>query len=167
MEESAFAALYQATFPALWAYVAKGVRESSVADDITQEAYVRVLTANTSRLDAPQVKAYLYRIATNLMHDHWRRSGREVRDDEAALERPDQASNQRLDLRLDVNEAFEQLSPSQRTLLWLAYVEGYGHRDIAGILKLREKSVRVLLFRARNRLADLLRRVGLDREDGR
>ena len=167
MEESAFAALYQATFPALWAYVAKGVREGSVADDITQEAYVRLLTANTSRLDAPQVKAYLYRIATNLMHDHWRQSGREVQDDEAALERPDRRSDERLDLRLDVNEAFDQLSPSQQTLLWLAYVEGYGHRDIAGMMKVREKSVRVLLFRARSRLGDLLRHMGIERGDGR
>jgi len=167
MEESAFAALYQATFPALWAYVAKGVREGTVADDITQEAYVRLLQASTHSLSEQQLKAYLYRIATNLMHDHWRHSGREVQDDEAALERPDRASDQRLDLRLDVNEAFDQLAPNQRMLLWLAYVEGYGHRDIAGMMKIREKSVRVLLFRARNRLGDLLRRAGISREDGR
>ena len=166
MEESAFAALYEATFPALWAYVARGVKEGAVADDITQEAYVRLLQANTTSLQSPQLKAYLYRIATNLMHDHWRHSGREVQDDEVALERPDKR-DARSDLRLDVGQAFDQLSPSQRMLLWLAYVEGYGHRDIAGMMKLREKSVRVLLFRARNRFGDLLRRVGLDREGGR
>ena len=166
MEESAFAAWYQTTFPALWAYVARGVKEGAVADDITQEAYVRLLQANTTRLEPPQLKAYLYRIATNLMHDHWRQSGREVQDDEAALERPDKR-DERPDLRLDVGQAFDKLSSSQRMLLWLAYVEGYGHRDIAGMMKLREKSVRVLLFRARNRFADLLRRVGIDREDGR
>ena len=166
MEESAFAALYEATFPALWAYVVKGVEESTVADDITQDAYVRLLVANTSRLDAPQLKAYLYRIATNLMHDHWRHSERDVLNDEAAIDRPD-TRDERPDLRLDVGQAFDQLSSSQRMLLWLAHVEGYGHRDIAGIMKLREKSVRVLLFRARNRLGDLLRRAGISREDGR
>jgi RNA polymerase sigma-70 factor (ECF subfamily) len=166
MEESAFAALYQATFPALWAYVAKGVRDGTVADDITQEAYVRLLQASTRSLNDLQLKAYLYRIATNLMHDHWRHSGREVQDDETALERPDR-SDPRLDLRLDVGQAFDQLSPSQRTLLWLAYVEGYGHRDIAGMMKVKEKSVRVLLFRARKRLGDLLRHMGIERGDGR
>ena len=166
MEESAFAAWYQTTFPALWAYVARGVKEGTVADDITQEAYVRFLQAPTHGLNDPQLKAYLYRIATNLMHDHWRHRGREVQDDEAALERAD-SRDARSDLRLDVGQAFDQLSSSQRMLLWLAYVEGYGHRDIAGMMKLREKSVRVLLFRARNRFGDLLRRVGLDREDGR
>jgi len=166
MEEAAFASLYETTFPALWAYVARGVGEATVADDISQEAYVRLLQARTSGLDAPQLKAYLYRIATNLMHDHWRRSKREVHDDDAR-EQPDQAGDERLDLRLDVNEAFEELSPRQRTLLWLAYVEGYGHRDIAGAMDIREKSVRVLLFRARNRLAGLLRRMGIDGEDVR
>ena len=167
MEEAAFASLYEATFPALWAYVVRGVGEAAVADDISQEAYVRFLQAKTSGLDAPQVKAYLYRIATNLMHDHWRRSKRDVHDDNDAREHPDPAGDERLDLRLDVNEAFEELSPRQRTLLWLAYVEGYGHRDIAGVMNIREKSVRVLLFRARNRLAGLLRRMGIDGEDVR
>jgi RNA polymerase sigma-70 factor (ECF subfamily) len=167
MEEAAFAALYEATFPALRAYVVKGVGEATVADDISQEAYVRLLQARTSGLGDPQLKAYLYRIATNLMHDHWRRSKREVHDDDAVRAQPDKTRDERVDLRLDVDEAFNKLSPGQRTLLWLAYVEGYGHRDIAGVMNLREKSVRVLLFRARNRLTGLLRRVGINGEDVR
>ena len=45
------------------------------------------------------------------------------------------------------------ISPwKQRTLLWLAYVEEYSHREIAEILEISEGSVRVLLHRARGRL---------------
>jgi RNA polymerase sigma-70 factor (ECF subfamily) len=165
MEEAAFASLYEATYQPLWAYVVKGVREGAVADDITQEAYVRLLQVDTAGLEARQVKAYLYRIATNLMHDHWRQGRREAPDDAVERERTEGTRDPRLDLSLDVHEAFERLPPNQRVLLWLAYVEGFGHRDIARMTNVGEKSVRVLLFRARSRFADLLRSMGIDRSD--
>jgi RNA polymerase sigma-70 factor (ECF subfamily) len=44
--------------------------------------------------------------------------------------------------------------------MWLAYVEGADHCEIAETLGLREASVRVLLFRARRKLAHLLREGG-------
>ena len=166
MEEPAFAAWYQTTFPALWAYVVKSIGDATLADDIVQEAFVRLLQADTRKLQPPQVRAYVYRIATNLMHDHRRRAGREVHDDDATLEMPDPADDT-VAVRLDVGDAFDRLPPNQRELLWLAYVEGYGHREIAAMMGLREKSVRVLLFRARHRLAGLLREAGVDGKDTR
>ncbi len=51
---------------------------------------------------------------------------------------------------------FKNLKPQERALLWLAYVEGYEHREIAGVLNLSTVSIKVLLFRARRRLAALL-----------
>ena len=51
---------------------------------------------------------------------------------------------------------FDQLKTQEQTLLWLAYVEGFDHREIAVALDLKEKSVRVLLFRARKKLAGML-----------
>jgi RNA polymerase sigma-70 factor, ECF subfamily len=165
MEEAAFASWYEATYRPLWAYVVKGVREGAVADDITQEAYVRLLQVDTAKLETRQMKAYLYRIATNLMHDHWRRGRREAPDDDVERERTAGVPDRGLDLSLDVHEAFERLSPNQRELLWLAYVEGFGHRDIARMTNVGERSVRVLLFRARSRFADLLRSMGIERSD--
>jgi RNA polymerase sigma-70 factor (ECF subfamily) len=166
MDESAFAAWYETTYPALWAYVVKSIGDATLADDITQEAFVRMLQTDTSKLEAPQVKAYLYRIATNLMHDQRRSSSREVHDDEAALAMPDPAGDTTA-VRLDVGDAFDRLPPNQRMLLWLAYVEGYGHREIGKLMSLREKSVRVLLFRARHRLAGRLRSAGVNGKDAR
>jgi RNA polymerase sigma-70 factor, ECF subfamily len=46
-------------------------------------------------------------------------------------------------------------------LLWLAYVEGSSHKEIGEIVGLRSASVRLLLFRARRKLAGLLRRRGV------
>jgi RNA polymerase sigma-70 factor (ECF subfamily) len=53
---------------------------------------------------------------------------------------------------LDVARLFSELKPRQRALLWLAYVEGDTHRDIADSLRLARGSVKVLLARARARL---------------
>jgi RNA polymerase sigma-70 factor (ECF subfamily) len=61
----------------------------------------------------------------------------------------------------DAMAMFAQLKPQEQSLLWLAYVEGFDHREIAATLRLREKSVRVLLFRARRRLAALLGKPGI------
>ena len=50
---------------------------------------------------------------------------------------------------------FGRLEVKERALLWLAYVETASHRDIAGALGLKESSIRVLVFRARKKLAGL------------
>ena len=55
-----------------------------------------------------------------------------------------------------MTRTFQRLRPQQRQLLWLAYVEGADHHEIARALGLRPLSVRVLLFRARRKLAQLI-----------
>jgi RNA polymerase sigma-70 factor (ECF subfamily) len=51
-----------------------------------------------------------------------------------------------------------KLRPRDRSLLWLAYAHGSSHREIADTLGLKVASIKLLLFRARRRLATLLRR---------
>lgn len=51
---------------------------------------------------------------------------------------------------------FSGLSPRQRSLLWLAYVEGLDHAELARALGLRQGSVKVLLHRARQRMQGIL-----------
>lgn len=163
MEEAAFVRFYKETYAMLRAYVGRNVRDEMAADDITQDAYVRLLQADTSRLEPEKMKAYLYRIATNLMHDRGRRKRRH--DDYEASVNGEGAVNAAAapDLGIDLEDAFDRLPEKQRTLLWLAYVEGYGHRDIAAIMNLREKNVRVVLFHARRKIAAVLRRGGFER----
>jgi RNA polymerase sigma factor (sigma-70 family) len=59
-----------------------------------------------------------------------------------------------------LSRCFEELKPRERALLWLAYVEGYAHAEIGTALDLSEKSVKVLLFRARGNLERILRENG-------
>jgi RNA polymerase sigma-70 factor (ECF subfamily) len=56
---------------------------------------------------------------------------------------------------------FAELKPQERALLWLAHVEGSSHEEIADAIGVKSRSVRVMLFRARKRLAGILTRRGL------
>jgi RNA polymerase sigma-70 factor (ECF subfamily) len=64
----------------------------------------------------------------------------------------------------DMTKALSQLDPKQRSLLWLAYVEGFDHKEIAAATNVKEKSVRVLLFRARQTLVGILIHAGIGLE---
>jgi RNA polymerase sigma-70 factor (ECF subfamily) len=159
MEQAAFRSFYQQTAPALRAYVARSVGSLHAADDILQEAFVRFLTKAPQGLSAAEMRGYLYRTAETLVIDRWRKLQREGERDRAAVELYDEAVHTALNG--DVDRAFRELKPRQRSLLWLAYVEGLDHREIAAATGVAEKSVRVLLSRARKAFAGILNRFGL------
>ena len=111
-----------------------------------------MLSANLPAMEEAESKSYLFRIATNLLRDRWRRG--QVANRFTA---PAESYEEALESRIDVRRAFEQLKTRERQLLWLAYVEGSSHEDIGGITGLRVGSIRLLLFRARKKLAAALR----------
>ena len=92
------------------------------------------------------------------MVDHWRRHQREMKAMSLA-EGPESVSRDPL-IHFDLNRVFLQLKPRERQLMWLAYVERATHREIGQALGLSARSIRVLLFRARQRLASLLQESG-------
>jgi RNA polymerase sigma-70 factor (ECF subfamily) len=107
-------------------------------------------------------RAYLFRIATNLVLDGRRRARRGYTvplPDSDQKEIPAsgvdlaEASVRRADLR----RAMDRLRPRDRALLWLAYAQGHAHTEIAQTLGVKTGSVKLLLFRARRKLADILR----------
>jgi len=162
MDEPAFQSFYAETARALRAYVARVSGDLSQVDDVVQESYLRLLRMPAAPDDPQQLRRLLFRIASNLMTDEWRRRRRaRTAADANALE--PKGSSPDMALRLDMIRMFHQLAPQQRQMMWLAYVEGADHREIAAALGLREGSVRVLLHRARRRLASLLQAVSRPR----
>ena len=158
MDEAAFRSFYQETAPKLRAYIRRASGDAALADDILQETFYRFLRVELPELGNLQRKAYLYRTASSLLADHWRRKKRERRWN--LLELFGGASREDAKGQGDAMHFFLQLKPQEQTLLWLAYVEGFDHREVASALQLKEKSVRVLLFRVRKKLAAILSREG-------
>lgn len=164
MDELTFRAFYDATARALWSYLYRTSGNATLADDLMQESYYRLLRARFSEPDADYMKNYLFRIATNLLRDHWRHAKVDPplpSADDSHSECADASVSHESAAESDVMRAMQDLKPRERQLLWLAYVEGSSHREIAQAAGLSEQSVRGLLFRARAKAAKLLRRRGL------
>jgi RNA polymerase sigma-70 factor (ECF subfamily) len=163
MVAAEFQVFYARSAPGLRAYIRRASGNEALADDILQESFLRFLRADLPALEDAPMKAYLYKIASSLLSDHWRRVKRERRWSlknffgGAPVENPNPDH--------ETMHVFERLKAQEQLLLWLAYVEGFEHREIAAALGLKEKSVRVLLFRARKRLADELVEAGLHRRE--
>jgi RNA polymerase sigma-70 factor, ECF subfamily len=154
MDQTAFREFYTKTAAALRSYVSRSCGSYDLAEDIMQEAFLRFLRTAPSGMEEPAMKGYLYRTADTLLIDHWRREKRNRLWSLEMLFRKDQKP-----VRSDTDEmteAFRELKPQQRSLLWLAYVEGFDHREIAAAAGVKENSVKVLLFRARKALASVL-----------
>ena len=153
LNEREFHALYARIASPLRAYVARTLGSPVHADDIVQETFLRLLLKPVPTREDDELRAYVFRIASNLVVDHWRARKREV-----TSEIPDRGESGRDPvLRLDVSRLFARLKPRERQLVWLAHVEGADHKEIAATLGLRSGSIRVLLSRARHRLGRLLR----------
>ncbi len=161
MNESSFKELYATTAQPLWRYLRRVSNNPVLADDLLQETYLRFLRASLPELTTAQQRSYLFKIASRLIQDHWRHtrherfwSVEEFTDDISGSYDPTQSHLQ----RREMSQHFLNLSAQERSLLWLAYVEGSEHREIAEMLGLKPRSIRVLLFRARRKLASLIRK---------
>jgi RNA polymerase sigma-70 factor (ECF subfamily) len=161
MENDAFAAFYERSARPLWAYLARVSANPALAEDLMQESYVRFLCAAGAPSPADEGEAaarlYLFRIASNLLRDHWRRpraaSIEEIPEEFFAA----QGRSAQSDSQILLGPALRQMNPRERQLLWLAYAEGYSHREIAKVTGLAATSIRLLLFRARRKIAGFLR----------
>jgi RNA polymerase sigma-70 factor (ECF subfamily) len=157
MDSDAFGQFYERSAHSLWAYLARVSGDPALADDLMQESYVRLLCVTLPEEGEVAHRRYLFRIATNLLRDHWRRPGTtsiEELPEEFFSSSDGQA---RLDLHALLGPALARMRPRDRQILWLAHAEGYSHREIAEITGLGSASIRLLLFRARRKIADLLR----------
>lgn len=158
MDEAAFRAFYARTARPLRAYLTSALGWTADVDDLLQEAYMRLLRSGPVTDDEGYRRNYLYRIATNLVRDLFRR-----RRPETSVEcDPRQTDHgDRVALRSDLREVLATLTTRDRELLWLAYAEGCSHAEIAAAQGLQAASIRSMLHRARQRLIAELEAKGL------
>jgi RNA polymerase sigma-70 factor, ECF subfamily len=141
--------LFNACYPRLAGWVRRLVDDDETAHEIASEAFTRLLS-RWSGLDNPQ--SYLYMIATNLVRDHWRKSGRERRAirtiTAAAVKDPTCHPAQDVDVRALI----EGLPPRLRSAFLLHYYAGFGVKEVAAMLGRPEGTVKADLHHARAKL---------------
>jgi RNA polymerase sigma-70 factor (ECF subfamily) len=157
MDEARFEVFYRKTARPVWSYIFRMTGDASTADDLLQKTFFRFLRSNPEIADEDHLRHYIFKTATNLVFDHYREIKRD-REHGVVVHEPSTVQDE---LRHDMMRAFAELKPHDRALLWLAHVEGSSHEEIADALGLKTKSIKVMLFRARKRLAGILTKRGL------
>jgi RNA polymerase sigma factor (sigma-70 family) len=151
-----FAALYERTFPRVYAYVASLLRDRSAAEDVTAQAFERAYRKRTSyRPRRGSREAWLFGIARNAALDELRRRKRRARleadpEDTEALGADDHAE---LALRREVvRAAMSTLDGRERDLLALKFSGGLSNTEIATVLGLSETAAGTRLHRTLTKL---------------
>ncbi len=166
-EVAAFERLYELHGGRMKSIARNLLGSESEAEDAVQETFLKIYRGAGTFRGSAAVSTWIYRILVNTCYDQLRRRKRHPEDPlDAPSERgqegsllPATASDQ--SLRLAIEQSLTRLAPRQRTVFLLSAVEGFSHREIAGVLDVSEGVSRTLLFEARRRLQELLWTSGL------
>ena len=150
------------------------VRDRELAEDLSQETFVKALNAIESYRPEYKFSSWLFKIANNAAIDHLRRreldtlslegSPHAVTPDAVeatALQIGDRGENpldivEAKELGGEIERAIAQLRPEYRACILLRHVDGRAYEEIAEMLDLPLGTVKTYIHRARNELRRLL-----------
>ena len=166
LEGQALAEIYDAYNEAIYRYALRLLGDVNLAEDCVSETFARFLNAlNKGKGPREHLQAYLFRIAHNWATDFYRRAAPETKDidDEFGLageDDPAQAAFENMQSRRTRN-ALVALTPDQRAVITLKYLEGWENAEIAATLEKPIGAIKSLQHRA---LA-ALKRILLDEDN--
>ena len=153
-----FGALYERTFPKVYAYVASLVRDRATAEDVTAQAFERAYRRRRSyRPGRGSADAWVFGIARNAALDELRKRKRRARleSDPAEAEAPAPEDQADLALRREVvRAALAQLDPRERDMVALKFMGGLSNAEIADVLGLSESNAGTKLHRTITKLRE-------------
>ena len=147
----------------------RSLADANVAEDIAQEALVRLYKHVHEIEGLGAFKTWFYRIVLNLVNDHYRRFSRQgaaltTLEDIRKVERKSHdeplSEVERSHLRQALTQALDALDDMHREVFLLKEVEGMGHAEIARLLGVPEGTVWSRLCYARKKLQEKMRRKG-------
>jgi RNA polymerase sigma-70 factor (ECF subfamily) len=153
--------LFQGLYPSLYRYLHRLTGDADAAEDIAQEAFVRLLR---QPLPESEVRPWLFTVAMNLVRDRARKLDRRQRllssapPLVSAMSRPDE-DVERMESVASVRLALESLSERDRQLL-LMREEGFKYEEIANVIGVAPASVGTLIARALRRFVEVYRARG-------
>ncbi|WP_439105537.1 sigma-70 family RNA polymerase sigma factor [Congregibacter sp.] len=160
-DRAAFSVLVEAHQQPLARYARRMLSDTSAADDIVQEAFVRLWTrAGSFNSASARLTTWLHNIAHNLCVDSFRRNARmSFTDDDSQLEQQESGPDSDLETKEKadrVRSALQRLPERQRGALLMCHYQGLSNRDAANILDVSVDALESLLARARRRLREEL-----------
>jgi RNA polymerase sigma-70 factor, ECF subfamily len=151
-DRAAFAALVKRYQQPVGSYLWRLTRDPELALDLTQDTFVRAYRSIGTTPGSLVLRPWLFRIATNLAYDYFRRQRRFARLPIGMFHRPaaqDEPSN--IEERELVQRALARLDPRDRAVLLLCAVEQLSYREVAAITGCGPEAVRKQFTRAKER----------------
>jgi RNA polymerase sigma-70 factor (ECF subfamily) len=172
-DESGFNYLVEKYHRAIIHFLFRMVRNQAIAEELAQEAFLRVYRSRESYRAEAKFTTWLYRIATNLAVNHARDNRHERATQSVYLDAPDEETGRTPDVadtELSVEEQLLRdermkairthvmaLPERQRMAVLMHKYQGMDYREIGEVLKLSESATKSLLFRAYQTLRDKLK----------
>ena len=160
----AFGALIRRFQAPTYHFILRMVRRPAVAEDLSQEVFVR-LWRHLDRIDGPaMLPSWLRRVAANAVIDHWRKEDARERRMQVLREHPIARRVVRPSSRMESKEAVDAvraaidgLPAKLKGVLLLRTVERLSYEELAGVLGISAGAVRSRLFRARQEVLATLK----------
>jgi RNA polymerase sigma-70 factor (ECF subfamily) len=170
LDDSALGAVFDTYYPLLYRYIYHHVHHQATAEDLAGEVFARLL-AHLAEGRGPKrhLRAWLYRVAHNLVVDE---SRRRVHRDHEPLD--DWNVPDELDVEMQAQAALawhraraalEELSPKQRAVIILKFMEGYDNKEVSRILEISVGAVKSLQHRGLASMRRHLAQVGVLEEE--
>jgi RNA polymerase sigma-70 factor, ECF subfamily len=154
--EPAFRVLIGRHLPSVTAIARRMLRDDAEAEDVAQEAFLRLWRLGASLdVGTAGVKPWLRRVVSNLCIDRMRSGARTTVTDEVPEQREEARQLEGLEdaeLSGRVDQALKQLPERQRLALTLFHFEGLSQNEIAHAMDISDDAVESLLARARRQL---------------
>jgi RNA polymerase sigma-70 factor, ECF subfamily len=172
-DDSAFEYLVQKYRRAMVSYMFRMAHNSAAAEDLAQEAFLRVYRSRQSYEASAKFTTWLYRIATNLAVNHARDTRHERPENVVSLDEKDEETGQSMDVpdksltaeekivrreRMSaIRERVHALPERQRVAVLMHKYQQMDYKQISEVLKLSESATKSLLFRAYETLREQLK----------
>lgn len=153
-DDQAFAVLFEQFHAPILNYLHRMVSDRALAEDLTQDTFIKAYNALPRTNDDLAFKSWLYRIATNTAISHMRR-GKIIRwlpfvtDPESKTERLENSVSR----QTDIERALQQLPKHYSSALLLRHYQGLSIAETAQALDITENAAKLRLFRARKAFA--------------
>jgi RNA polymerase sigma-70 factor (ECF subfamily) len=147
---------------AIFRYCYFKVSDYDQARDLTQDTFMKVWQEVRTGTEIENHRAYLYRIATNLVIDYYRKKKTSSLDvlTEAGFDPSDERNKTVLEDKVEVRivkEVLQKLDDKYREPVFLRYIEEMSPKEIAKILDLSENVVSVRIHRGLKQLQELMK----------
>lgn len=164
MSKNDFEEAYNLYFDKIFRFLYFKTADLHLAEDIVCEVFARAWK-NWERFKPDYTQAWFYRIANNLLIDHWRKNknrktvslenlvevGHEPFFDEEFIEK----INRDMEIK-KIYKALEKIAENLREVLVLRIIDDFSAKEVSEILKISEGNVRVLQFRGLKKLKEVL-----------